>query len=597
MKKHTAFKQPLFILLTLCTVVGTTLPAPADDVYLQGKEGAIHSISKEAAQYSSVFTKMLTSEFKEKEEESGTKENPLKFETLEEADIALNCKYLTELEEIWNEGEDYTGNSRYGRTIHELREHFEDEIEKEIITKRQLMQLIKTADFFQIRLIYDAACIAASRLISWENNIEEWRELNDGSSGVISRFINRNKKVFFPLLLNPDTKYTPNQNTRFEGGQINPEGTTYLEASQNEIHIKSLETNEVIKTIATELYNSICGYQFSHNGKLIAAIGSNYKTKVWNAETGEPLYSFSHAIGTPKKIAFSPDSTQLAIIGDIVFIRNLSNGKLVHTIKESEAFPSSIKAACFSPDNTKLLTAIDVPPTVIVWDLKTKERILDIDTGNTPIKSVKWNSDREEIMTAHPDEIIIWNSKTGERITPPLSFKFGLSDSPDTVQVGLSPDNTKLLTETLDEITRENKSWVKWETCIRIYDFKTGTELLCIKGLRDKRLAFIQWSLDSKKIVLYAPEATVNKGRPFMIDLSEEWLAKYIDKDIELERAALLVFLDKLATILEEERNSIAFLEKIAHQKLLKRIPEDLDDIIASLPKWLREHLQNKYSF
>ena len=593
MNIHTFIKQrSLYTLLTLCTFAGSTLPAPADDIYLQGKEGAMHSISKEAAQHSSVITNMLTLEFQEKEEESGTKENPLKFMTLNEEDIAMTCKYLMEFEKSWNNYTDNNAQSDFA--ISELSMLFVHAFAKEIMTKMQLIHFIKIIDFFQMPHIYTAACIAAAKCISWGNKPKEWLELGESFSHVFALFMQIHKEVFFPLLLNPDTQYTPSKTTRFEGEHINPEGTTYLEASQDEIHIKSLETNKVIKTIVTELQNSICGYQFSPNGKLIVAIGSNHMTKVWDAETGEYFYSFYHPAGAPNKIAFSPDSSQLAIIGDTVYIRNLSNGKLVHTVRDSENY-SSLKAACFSPDNTKLLTAINSPPTVIIWDLKTKERILVIDIGNKPMQAVKWNNDREEIMTGHLDEIIIWNSKTGERITPTLSFKFGLSDSFDTVRIGLSLDKAKLLTETLGKVNLEGTSGAKWETRIHIYDFKTGTELLCIKGLREKRLRFIQWSLDGKKIVLYSAEATVNGGRPFMIDLSEEWLAKYINRDIELERAAFLVFLDKLATILEEEKNPITFLEKIAQQKLLKHIPEDLDEIIANLPKGLRDHLRNKY--
>ena len=103
--------------------------------------------------------------------------------------------------------------------------------------------------------------------------------------------------------------------------------------------------------------------RYSHNGKLIASCGKTDKlVKLWNAETGKLLQTFSGNLDMVHEVSFSNDDKWLASAGKDGFVRvwNTSSGKSQGKFKNEPLYGvakkpfKSVSFVCFSSDNATL---------------------------------------------------------------------------------------------------------------------------------------------------------------------------------------------------------------------------------------------------
>ncbi len=108
--------------------------------------------------------------------------------------------------------------------------------------------------------------------------------------------------------------------------------------------------------------------EFSPDGSRIAAPGSNFSARIWDATSGNLLLSLEGHSGNVLGLSFSPDGKRLATSsGDhTVKIWDTASGEELFTLAGHEY---SVYVAVFSPDSRYLASGAD-DSTIRVWDLE-----------------------------------------------------------------------------------------------------------------------------------------------------------------------------------------------------------------------------------
>ena len=224
---------------------------------------------------------------------------------------------------------------------------------------------------------------------------------------------------------------------------------------------------------------------FSPDGSRIATASADGTAKVWDANTGEELFTLTGHTGGIYCIAFSPNGT-LLVTGSVDTTARLWDA---HTGQELQAFEGHIGevfSAIFSPDGTRLATA-DTAGVAKLWDIQTGQQLLTMreESVSAIINQLGFSPDGKRLVMACEDGEMgwasIWDAVTGEKL---------IRLSGHTIQVrsaAFSPDGRSLATASADRT-------------IKIWDASDGTELRTIYGHTDV-LSIVAFSPDSQKIV------------------------------------------------------------------------------------------------
>ena len=210
--------------------------------------------------------------------------------------------------------------------------------------------------------------------------------------------------------------------------------------------------------IQTGHADAVTGLACSSDGKYLATAGSGDRRVVlWDLESGRELRSYAGYDAWTWCVAFSPDSTRLAIGLDdgSVSIRDVADGSVVDTIRPDPGQLTEVRAVAFDAAGKHLLIA-GKGPTAYLWDLAAKKairtfvghdrpatavafhpmaakaliasedgkaRLYDLDTGKLvrtykghggPIRSAVFSADGSTILTSADDgAAALWDTERG----------------------------------------------------------------------------------------------------------------------------------------------------------------------------------------
>ena len=91
---------------------------------------------------------------------------------------------------------------------------------------------------------------------------------------------------------------------------------------------------------------------FSPDGKRLASASEDKTVKVWDAQTGQELFSFKGHEWRVNDVAFSPDGKRLVSGGDTVKVWDAQRDPSPLTLKGSDG--SAVPSVAFSPDGKRL---------------------------------------------------------------------------------------------------------------------------------------------------------------------------------------------------------------------------------------------------
>ena len=151
--------------------------------------------------------------------------------------------------------------------------------------------------------------------------------------------------------------------------------------------------------------------------------------RVWDAETGQELYSLKGHASQVTSVAFSPDGSRLASASRDGTVKVWD----ATTSQEARAVPGGI----LSPDGKHL--AGTVGNEVKVWDTQTGRETLTL-TGHTGrVQSVAFSPDGRRLVSAAADRTVkVWDAQTGQELRTFKGFA-GPVDDRDSVLGGMGP--------------------------------------------------------------------------------------------------------------------------------------------------------------
>lgn len=107
----------------------------------------------------------------------------------------------------------------------------------------------------------------------------------------------------------------------------------------------------------------------SPNGKTLASGSHDGTISLWNAETGEHLYTLEAGNTLVSSVAFSPDGKTLACSSDAVHLWDVGTGRILHSLKRGDFFQGSRECdgIAFSP-NGKIIASVFKGDWDETWD-------------------------------------------------------------------------------------------------------------------------------------------------------------------------------------------------------------------------------------
>jgi WD40 repeat protein/serine/threonine protein kinase len=191
---------------------------------------------------------------------------------------------------------------------------------------------------------------------------------------------------------------------------------------------------------------------FSPDGKRMASSSYDHTTRVWDAQTGQELFSRK---GGGNNVAFSPDG------------KRLSNGEKVwdaQTGQELVTIKGAGDGVTFSPDGKRLATTSkDDSNTLKVWDAQTGHDLFTIKGHIDYVIGLAFSPDGKRLASASADHTVkLWDAQTGKEL---LSIKHASR----VYDVAFSPDGKRLASASDDGT-------------VTVWDAQTGEKRLTIKG-------------------------------------------------------------------------------------------------------------------
>jgi WD40 repeat protein len=192
-------------------------------------------------------------------------------------------------------------------------------------------------------------------------------------------------------------------------------------------------SDQITKVEWTEDSTMLTGWWYQFN----SAQPSRYVALQWDSKTGQVVESYD----TPYPNEGAVPGTSLTATWDMqtVVVSDSSTGETYSLVQHS----GEIQHVSWSSDGKRLASAGD-DQTVILWNLDTKtpQTVLAILEGH--IRDLEWSPDNQWIAVAAADDVIIWNTTTGERVVQ-------LSHNADRVNaISWSQDSTLLVSASDD---------------------------------------------------------------------------------------------------------------------------------------------------
>jgi WD40 repeat protein len=158
-----------------------------------------------------------------------------------------------------------------------------------------------------------------------------------------------------------------------------PDGQHIVVAAGTTVQLLNIQSGDVIRTYEGHRA-SITSLTLSPDGTQLASSGRDYRTVIWDVETGEYLFSFEQdeigeAIIYPAmSLAFAPDGTQLAAATrHTIHVWDTQTGEWLAKLSGGVS-PGLVQ---FSSDGARLLMASTVNAHFILWDTGTWEVVAE----------------------------------------------------------------------------------------------------------------------------------------------------------------------------------------------------------------------------
>lgn len=271
---------------------------------------------------------------------------------------------------------------------------------------------------------------------------------------------------------------------------------------------------------------------FSPDGEYVAAGSSDSKVRVWNADTGELIFTLSGHSRSVSDVAFSPDGSILASgsVDETAVFWDVATGKKIHVFKPEHIIQGNMESlviiysVAFSPDG-KWFAAGSDPSTIHIWDANSRELVKILDVSKSSANLLLDQSSPHGIEFS-PDGSFLaaftWGSTSGPYLWETKNFEMtpvGPVDEDSVEAFAISPDSKTIATSKDEGVGGINT--------IELWDILSGQMI--------KRWKATQYKTASRAIT-YSPDGKIIAYGDFekMFTLRDANTGKVINLDVEL---------------------------------------------------------------
>lgn len=192
---------------------------------------------------------------------------------------------------------------------------------------------------------------------------------------------------------------------------------------------------EFVKTVFTETFGGILSLAFSPDGQLLAAGTTKGEVRLWQAVTGQPLFTYEGHTNWVQSVAFSPDSQLLASGSTDQTIRlwdaRTSTG---HCLKVLSGHASEIRSVAFSSDG-RLLASGGGDQVLRLWEVNTGHCLKTLPGHTGRVRSVTFSPDNSLLASGSNDQTVrLWDISSGrclQTLQGHTDWIWSVSFSPD----------------------------------------------------------------------------------------------------------------------------------------------------------------------
>ena len=174
------------------------------------------------------------------------------------------------------------------------------------------------------------------------------------------------------------------------------------------------ESFELSRTLLKTVSDSVPSVNWSPDSKRLAAgFFESGKIRIWDMDSGEENTSITTGSRRMSQVAWSPDGRSLASTDNEKFFKvwEADTGEPLFEIKNQTIPDQSIDTwtLCWSPDGSQIATG-STDGVVRVWDLAKKKAIAALKSNSGVVACVAWHPKMLQLVSGHGDHCIrVWN--------------------------------------------------------------------------------------------------------------------------------------------------------------------------------------------
>lgn len=192
-----------------------------------------------------------------------------------------------------------------------------------------------------------------------------------------------------------------------------------LEA-RNALH-QTLPAQHLLRTLPPHV-GGAPDVTYSPDGTRIASLGAYGDVTIWDAETGQPLFTLQdEALELGNTLAFSPDGTRLAVAGvTSVVLWDADSGTKLQTLAGQSVgteigYNLGVGQISFSPDGARLAVA-NMDGVSKVWELAAPTAVLELPPVDAPAKAITYSPDGSLLVTGGDEGVVtVWDAGDGSQ--------------------------------------------------------------------------------------------------------------------------------------------------------------------------------------